>query len=128
MATQADVRRIARSLDGTVEEQDRFAFGVPAKGKVKSYAWVWLERIDPKKARVPNPKVLALRVRNLEVKQLMLAAEPDKFFTEPHYNGYPAVLLRLATVRVPELRTLLREAWEVTTPAPARASRKGSRA
>lgn len=128
MATAAHVRRIALSLTGTVEEQGRFAFGVPIKGKVKGYAWVWLERIDPKKARVPNPKVLALRVRNLEVKALMLAAEPDKFFTEPHYNGYPAVLLRLASVRVPELRTRLREAWEVVIPPPGRTPGRVSRA
>lgn len=125
MATQADVRRIALTLPGTVEEPGHFKFGVPVKGKVKGYAWVWLERIDPRKARIPNPGVLALRVRSLEVKALMLAAEPDKFFTEPHYNGYPAVLLRLSAVRVPEMRTLLREAWEVVAPTSGgRAPRK----
>ena len=41
----------------------------------------------------------------------MIATEPEKFFTEPHYNGYPAVLLHLPTMRVPELRGLLRDAW-----------------
>ncbi len=117
MATQADVRRIAMSLPGTEEETGRFAFAVPVKGKPKGYAWVWLERLDPKKARVPNPKVLALRTVNLSQKDLMLQAEPTKFFTEPHYNGYPAVLLRLSAVRVPELRLLLREAWRTVAPS-----------
>jgi hypothetical protein len=120
MATQADVRRIAMSLPGTEEEVGRFAFSVSVKGKHKGYAWVWLERLDPRKARVPNPSVLALRVANLGQKDLMLQAEPTKFFTEPHYNGYPAVLLRLSTVRAAELRTLLRDAWQVVAPPAGR--------
>lgn len=122
MATQADVRRIAMSLPGTEEEVGRFAFSIAVKGKLKRYAWVWLERQDPKKARVPNPAVLALRVANLSQKDLMLRAEPTKFFTEPHYNGYPAVLLRLTAVRVPELRTLLRDAWQSVSPGAGRKS------
>lgn len=115
MATQADVRRIAMTLSGTEEETGRFAFSVPVKGKLKQYAWVWLERPEPKKSRVPNASVLALRVTNLGQKDLMLQAEPTKFFTEPHYNGYPAVLLRLSEVRVPELRILLTDAWQCFT-------------
>ena len=65
MATQADVRRIALALPGTVQEPGRFAFALPVKDKLRGYAWVWLERLAPKKARVPNPKVLAIRVANL---------------------------------------------------------------
>lgn len=128
MTTQADVRRIAMSLPGTLEESGRFAFSVSVKGKPKGYAWVWLERVEAKKARVPNPQVLAIRVANLAQKDLMLQAEPEKFFTEPHYNGYPAVLLRLGAVRTPELRTLLRDAWQTLAPsekaAPAKRAKK----
>lgn len=124
MATQADVRRIAMSLPGTEEEVGRFAFAVPSKGKRKGYAWVWLQRTEPKKARVPNPTVLALRVSSLERKDLMLQAEPTKFFTEPHYDGYPAVLLKLSTVRAPELRTLLHDAWQTVLPRATRSEGK----
>jgi hypothetical protein len=120
MATQADVRRIALALPETEEEKGRFAFSVRAKGKLKGFAWVWLERVDPKKARVPNPAVLAVRVASLNDKNLMIAAEPKKFFTEPHYNGYPAVLVRLAEVSVAELRPLLAEAWRCQAPASVR--------
>ena len=120
MATQADVRRIALSLPEAEEEQGRFAFGIRVKGKLKGFAWVWLERLDPKKARVPNPKVLAVRVANLNEKNLMIAAEPAKFFTEPHYNGYPAVLVRLAEVSAKELRPLLMEAWRCVAPTSLR--------
>ena len=103
------------TLPGTEEEAGRFAFSVSIKGKRKSFAWVWLERLErlePKQARVPNASVLALRVANLGQKDQMLQTEPTKFFTEPHYNGYPAVLLRLRTVRVTELRALLADAWQ----------------
>ncbi|HEX6048792.1 MAG TPA: MmcQ/YjbR family DNA-binding protein [Gemmatimonadaceae bacterium] len=117
MATQADVRRIALQLPGAEEEQGRFAFGVRNKDKLKGFAWVWLERLEPKKPRIPNPAVLAVRVANLNEKNLMIAAEPTKFFTEPHYNGYPAVLVRLAAVSVAELRALLKEAWRCQAPA-----------
>ena len=117
MATQADVRRIALSLPEAEEEKGRFAFSVPNKGKLKGFVWVWKERLDPKKARVPNPAVLAVRVANLNEKALMIAAEPTKFFTEPHYNGYPAVLVRLAEVSVRELRPLITEAWRCQAPA-----------
>lgn len=51
--------------------------------------WVWLERIAPKKARVPQPAVIAVRVANLVDKDVMLTLGPAKFFTEPHYDGFP---------------------------------------
>lgn len=105
------------TLRGTVEESGRFAFSVPVKGKLKGYAWAWRERLHPKKARVPSTTVLALRVADLGQKDLMLRADPTRFFTEPHYNGYPAVLLRLSTVRVGELRALLKDAWQCLVPS-----------
>ena len=66
MATQADVRRIALALSGTVESKTDFAFSLIVKEKAKGYAWVWKERVDPKKSRVPNPKVLAVRTASLD--------------------------------------------------------------
>lgn len=124
MATQADVRRIALSLPETEEEKGRFAFGLRIKEKLKGYAWVWMERIDPKKPRIPNPGVLAVRVPNVGHKEALIAAQPDKFFTEPHYNGFPAVLVRLAEMRVPELRVLLEEAWRCMQPAKSAKQRR----
>ena len=116
MATQADVRRIALSLPETEQEANRFAFGVRNKGKLKGFVWVWLERLTPKQPRVPNPDVIAVRVANLGVKDLMVSSEPSKFFTEPHYNGYPAVLVRLAEVDAGELRELITDAWRCQAP------------
>jgi hypothetical protein len=116
VAEPADVRRIALALPGVVEDEGRFAFSVLKGGKPKGIAWVWLERVDPRRARVPNPEVLAVRVANGAEKELLLAAAPDRFFTEPHYNGFPAVLVRLAAVDVDELEELIVDAWRWQAP------------
>lgn len=116
MATPDDVRRIALALPDTVEAEDRFAFSVRNKGKEKGFVWVWLERLDPKKARVPNPKVVAVRVADEGDKQALLATNAKKFFTEDHYNGYPAVLVRLAAIRTSELEELITDAWRAMAP------------
>ena len=116
MATRDDVRRIALSFPETEEGTDRFAFAVRNKGKAKGFAWVWMERVAPKRPRVPNPGVLAVRVANLGRKELLISAEPAKFFTEPHYNGFPAVLVRLDAVTVTDLELLLADAWRCQAP------------
>lgn len=119
MPTQAAVRRIALSLPGAFEESGHFSFSVTTKGKPKHFVWVWRERIAPNKPRVPNPKVVAIRVANEIEKASLLGADPTKFFTEPHYNGYPAVLVRLDHITEPELRSAITEAWRCVAPGVA---------
>jgi hypothetical protein len=116
VADQNDVRRIARSLPATTEAAGHFAFSVRNGAKEKGFAWVWMERPESKKPRVPNPEVIAVRVANREEKELLLAADEEKFFTEPHYNGFPAVLVRLAAVDVDELAELITDAWRSQAP------------
>ena len=111
MADQDDVRRIALSLPETREEDDRFAFSVLNRGKYKAFAWVWQERIEPKKPRAPRRDVVAVRVPSEGEKDMYLAADNDKFFTEPHYNGFPAILVRLPAVAADELEELIMDAW-----------------
>jgi len=125
LATQADVRRIALSLPETEEAPNHFAFSVRIKGKPKGFVWVWMERVTPKQARVPQPKVIAVRVASLEDKDFLLALDPAKFFTEPHYNGFPAVLVRLPAVTVRELRPIITEAWRSMQKAPRRGRARG---
>jgi len=84
--------------------------------KYKGFCWVWLERVEPKKPRVPNPSVLAVRVAGLDAKEILLMADADKFFTEPHYDGFPAVLVRLEKIGKTELRELLQQAWLTQAP------------
>ena len=116
MANQDDVRRIAMSLPEAGEVKDRFAFNVRNGKKEKGFVWVWQERVDPKKPRVPNPEVLAVRVADLDEKDALLAMDKKAFFTEPHYDGFPAVLVRLPLVRLAELRALIAAAWRSVAP------------
>jgi hypothetical protein len=116
MADQTDVRRIALSLPDTSEGDDYFSFSVRAGSKQRSFAWIWLERIHPKLGRVPNPDVIAVRVANEAEKQLLLGSDQEKFFTEPHYNGFPAVLIRLAAIGADELEELLTDGWRCLAP------------
>jgi hypothetical protein len=69
MATRADVRRIAMSLPAAQEGADRLAFSVLNKGKLRGFAWVWMERVAPKKPRVPQPAV---------VKELVAGKSPPR--------------------------------------------------
>lgn len=124
MATQADVRRIALALPEVEEAANHFAFSVPNKGKLKGFAWAWNERVVLKKPRVPNPRVLAVRVANQGQREALLSADPEKFFTEPHYEGFPAVLVRLEAVSVADLKVLLAEAWRCMAPSALAAKKK----
>ena len=116
MADQNDVRRIALALPDTSEAEDHFAFSVLKKGKQKGFVWAWNERVEPKKPKVPRPDVVAIRVADLLDKEALLASDDEKFFTEPHYNGFPAVLVRLPSIGVDELEELIVEAWRCQAP------------
>jgi hypothetical protein len=54
---------------------------------------------------------------DLAEKDMLLAARPSTLFTEPHYNGFPAVLIRLGAIDVDELEGLIRNAWRCQAPA-----------
>jgi len=112
MATPADVRRIVLALPETTEDPDGGRFFVDGK----QIAWPWLERIDPKRARVPNPDVIAVRVASESEKEVLIDLDPDVFFTEPHYDGYPAILVRLAAIDGALLGKVLTDAWRLRAP------------
>jgi hypothetical protein len=84
--------------------------------KWKGFTWTWNERVEPKKPRVPRPDVLVIRVADLQDKEALLASDADVFFTESHYNGYPAVLVRLRAVSKARLKELLTDAWRCQAP------------
>jgi hypothetical protein len=64
----------------------------------------------------PKGAILAVRVEHLLAKEARLAAQPDVCFTTPHFDGYPAVLLRLGRIGVHDLRDLIVEAWLARAP------------
>ena len=102
MASENDVREIALSLPETVE---RPSYGTPGF-RVK----------DKLFARLREPGVLLVRVADEGEKDFLLRAEPDKFFTTPHYDGHSSVLVRLAAVDREKLAELLADAWRVRAP------------
>ncbi len=119
MATHDDVRRVAQTLPDTSESPEdnpQFAVSVRSGARDRGFAWTWMERVEPKRPRIPNPEVLAVRVANLEEKEALLEMGRPELFTEPHYNGFPAVLVRLAAIEADELEDLLIEAWRSVAP------------
>src|ERR1700742_4910398 len=59
----------------------------------------------------PEGDILGGRVADEGVKFALIADEPAVYFTTPHFDGYPAVLVRLATIDQQGLRQLIVEAW-----------------
>jgi hypothetical protein len=116
LADRDDVRRIALSLPETAEGEDRFGFAVPNGEKWKGFVWAWMERVEPKQPRVERSDVVAVRVVDRHDKEALLASGNEALFTEPHYNGFPAVLVRLPLVEVDELEELIVDAWRTLAP------------
>jgi hypothetical protein len=103
MVTEADVRRVALSLPATAEKP---SYGTPGfRVKDKLFARI---REDG--------DVLVVWCEDEGEKQALIAAEPEKFFTTPHYDGHPTVLVRFGAIDVDELTELLTDAWRVRAP------------
>ena len=64
----------------------------------------------------PDGPILGARVEHLVAKEALLADAPDVYFTTPHFDGYPAILVRLEEIAVDELEELLAEAWLARAP------------
>jgi hypothetical protein len=120
MVDTAAARRIAQALPGAVDASTDKALVFELNGK--GFAWSWNERVHPKKPRVPRLDVLAVRCVP-EEKDTLLEVEPAKFFTEPHYSGYPAILVRLDQVDETELAGLLATAVRCVAQAKPRRRR-----
>lgn len=49
-------------------------------------------------------------------RELLLQVDPQTYFMEPHYLGYPVVLLRLSRVKADSLARLLEDGWRMLAP------------
>ena len=67
-------------------------------------------------AAAPHGPILCAYVPDLGAKDALLASDPAAFFTTPHFKAFPAVLVRLAEIAVPDLEELLVEAWLCRAP------------
>jgi hypothetical protein len=110
VATEDDVREIALSLPETIEKP---WYGTPGF-RVKDKGFL--------RIRAEAEGGLVVFVADLGEKEALLASEPDKFFTTPHYDGYPVVLVNLPAIDVDELRELIAESWLVRAPKRVRAA------
>jgi hypothetical protein len=63
-----------------------------------------------------EPDALVMRVSDLGEREALLQGQPDAFFSTPHYDGYPYVLVRLEAVDPVELDELIEEAWRTRAP------------
>lgn len=124
MATMRDLDSLALELPRTTKEPD--ADGRPrylVDGK-------WFVFHRPPRKDAPFDDVLAFRVENADIKELLLADPRGIWFTTPHWNGYPAVLTRipeLKKLRKAELRDLVEDAWLARSSAGARRPRSRAR-
>ena len=109
MAAAADVCRIALALPGVEEiESEGFDFRVAGKG----FVWSYPER-RPGKPRRIRTDIAVLYVGDEAEKQALLRGEPDRFFTTAGYDGWPLVMLTLATVDIDRLTELVTDAWRM---------------
>lgn len=114
MAGTDELQALALALPevtGGVGEGGQIGFEVGGKG----LAWAYLARPAPKAKRVLVPGVVAIRC-TMDSKEMLLEAAPERFFTDDHYRGYPAVLVRLDAIEADELAGLLRQAWKIVAP------------
>ncbi len=63
-----------------------------------------------------KPEALVVWVESLDDKEMMIATEPRVFFTTPHYDGYPMVLVRLGAIGVKRAMELITESWRLRAP------------
>jgi hypothetical protein len=59
----------------------------------------------------PDGPILGARVEHEGAKQALLADDPDVFFTTPHFDGYPAILVQLERIGLDDLQEVVVEAW-----------------
>lgn len=100
----------------TVEQLRTIALSLPETIERTSYGNVGFRVKDRLFARMRTEDVLVVWCASEFEKAALIASEPDKFFTTPHYDGYPAVLVWLSKVDPVELRELLIEGWLARAP------------
>ena len=113
------------------DDVDRLALALPEAGggtsygnrawtvKGKAFAWERPLRRSDREAlgdAAPDGPILGARVEHVVAKEALLADDPAVYFTTPHFDGYPAILVRLERIAVEDLEELLAEAWLARAP------------
>ena len=117
MATWNDVARVVGELALTSEPS-------PHDWRVGKKMLAWERPLRPSDREAltrsgvepPGGDILGVRVSDEGVKLALIADEPRVYFTTPHFDGYPAVLVKLAEIDVRDLEELITEAWLTQAP------------
>ena len=117
MASWEDVCRLALALPQTSERLSRDR----RQWLVKDKLFVWERPLRPKEIEVlgasaPDGPILGARVEHAGAKEALLADDPRVFFTTPHFDGFPAILVRLELIAGEDLEEVVTEAWLVRAP------------
>jgi hypothetical protein len=117
VASWDDVRRIALALPETSERLSR----EKPQWRVKDKLFVWdrplrQSDLDALGDAAPIGPILGARVEHLGAKEALLANDQGVFFTTPHFEGYPAILVRLEEISVEDLDEVIVEAWLARAP------------
>jgi hypothetical protein len=118
VATWEDVSRLALALP---EAEEGSTYGGNRAWTVRKKMFVWerpLRKSDLKALgdAAPAAPILAAKVEHEIAKEALLADDPDVFFTIPHFDGYPAVLIRLPEIGTEILGEVIAEAWLTQAP------------
>ncbi|HEY5845583.1 MAG TPA: MmcQ/YjbR family DNA-binding protein [Microlunatus sp.] len=128
MVTFDDVARIALALPESEETTSygNVSWAVKSGGKTKGKGFVWERPLSKKDRKLlaeageidvpPDEVILAARVEDLAEKEAVLAEHTEATFTTPHFDGYPAVLIRLDRVDDALLTELVTSAWLAVAP------------
>ncbi|HEX9063772.1 MAG TPA: MmcQ/YjbR family DNA-binding protein [Streptosporangiaceae bacterium] len=119
MAGLEDVARIAAGLPEVTEGERHGNRTWFVRGK--AFAWDRpFSKADIRRFgdhRPPSAPILAVSTADLGEKEALLAAHRDVFFTIPHFDGYPAILIKLGEVSQDDLAEALTDGWLAVAPA-----------
>lgn len=102
--THGDIREIALALPGATEKP---SYGGRPSWRAGPRMFTWIR---------DDPEALVVWVADEGEKRALVASEPEKFFTTPHYDGQPIVLVRLDAVDRDEATELITESWRLRAP------------
>ncbi|MDH3681449.1 MAG: DUF4326 domain-containing protein [Acidimicrobiia bacterium] len=104
MVTIDQLRSAALALPGAFEHE---SYGGRPSWRTKPRMFSWVR---------DDPEALVVWVESIEEKEALIESEPAKFFTIPHYDGHPIVLVRLDAVDASEAAELVTESWRLRAP------------
>lgn len=123
MADWDDVRALASSMPGSVEDPRGGAWRASEAKAARSFVWDRpLRARDIQEHGAEDGPIVGVRVADEGEKAALIASDPAVFFTIPHFDGYNAVLVRLDRIDLARLAEVITESWLIMAPTKAAAA------